>query len=216
MAKRPVFEVSEKFPYFNEKITDFKFYSGFSPAQKKLSMESLQQAYLLSSPGKRVLEISSASDSPLGEALSAFNLMITPKNENPYSVECAFQAAKVFENGGPYTDLLHCSSKQAKTDLRIRESGNIISFQLWNEDFPSEPKTFFYNWLYHMALNSQPELYKEMLEYDAFTDIMFTPGRSLNCQARSAAIFVSLQRAGKLEEALRSQEDYLRIVYGIE
>lgn len=67
-----------------------------------------------------------------------------------------------------------------------------------------------------MALNTHPELYENLLEYDAFTDIMFTPGRSLNCQARSAAIFVSLYRIGKLEEALRSQEDYLRVVYGIE
>lgn len=216
MATRPVFEVCESAPYFNEKMTEFKFYSGFSPAQKKRSMESLQQAYLLSEPGKRVLEISRASDNPLGDALSAFNLMITPKNGKPYSVECAFQAAKVFENGGPYTDLLHGSSKQAKTDPRIRESGNIIGFRLWNMDFSSEPKTFFYNWLYHMALNTHPELYENLLEYDAFTDIMFTPGRSLNCQARSAAIFVSLYRIGKLEEALRSQEDYLRVVYGIE
>lgn len=143
MATRPVFEVCESAPYFNEKMTEFKFYSGFSPAQKKRSMESLQQAYLLSEPGKRVLEISRASDNPLGDALSAFNLMITPKNGKPYSVECAFQAAKVFENGGPYTDLLHGSSKQAKTDPRIRESGNIIGFRLWNMDFSSEPKTFF-------------------------------------------------------------------------
>ena len=216
MAKRPVFEVCGNAPYFVEKMTEFKFYSGFSTAQKKRSVESLQQAYLALDPEKKILEISSVSDKPLGDALSAFNLMIMPKNEKPYSVECAFQAAKVFENGGPYTDLLHGTSKQAKTDPRIRESGNIIGFRLWGIDFPSEPKTFFYNWLYHKALNTHPELYKDLLEYDAFTDIMFTPERSLNCQARSAAVFVSLFRAEKLEEALNSQEDYLRIVYGLE
>lgn len=214
MAARPVFEVCEKAPYFIEKTTEFKFYPGFSAAQKKRCMESLQQAYLQANPGKKVLEISRASDKPLGDALSAFNLMIIPKEGKPYSVECAFQAAKVFENGGPYTDLLHGTSKEAKTDPRIRESGNIIGFRLWDIDFPSEPKTFFYNWLYHKALYTHQELYKELTGYDAFTDIMFTPGRSLNCQARSAAIFVSLFRAGKLEEALKSREDYLRIVYG--
>lgn len=214
MAARPVFEVCENAPYFTEKTTEFKFYPGFSAAQKKRCMESLQQAYLQANPGKKVLEISRASDKPLGDALSAFNLMIIPKESKPYSVECAFQAAKVFENGGPYTDLLHGTSKDAKTDPRIRESGNIIGFRLWDIDFPSEPKTFFYNWLYHKALYTHPELYKELTGYDAFTDIMFTPGRSLNCQARSAAVFVSLFRAGKLEEALKSQEDYLRIVYG--
>lgn len=216
MASRPVFEVCETAPYFTEKMTEFKFCPGFSQAQKKRCMESLQQAYLLSNPEKKVLEISRASDKPLGDALSAFNLMITPEDGQPYSVECAFQAAKVFENGGPYTDLLHGTSKEAKTDPRIRKSGNIIGFRLCGIDFPSEPKTFFYNWLYHKALYIHPELYSGLTEYDAFTDIMFTPGRSLNCQARSAAVFVSLFRAGTLEEALKSQENYLRIVYGME
>ncbi len=46
MASRPVFEVCENAPYFTEKMTEFKFYSGFSAAQKKRCMESLQQAYL--------------------------------------------------------------------------------------------------------------------------------------------------------------------------
>ena len=215
MAQRPVFETCGTAPYFTEKLTEFKFYSGFSAAQKKRCMESLQQSYLQANPEKKVLEISRASDKPLGEALSAFNLMIIPKEGDPYSVECAFQAAKVFENGGPYSDLLHKTSKEAKTDPRIRDSGNIIGVRIWDIDFPSEPKTFFYNWLYHKALFTHPELIEELAEYGAFTDIMFTPGKSLNCQARSAAIFVSLYKAGKLEEALKSQEDYLRVVYGI-
>ena len=47
--------------------------------------------------------------------------------------------------------------------------------------------------------------------YDAFTDIEFNPERSLNCQARSAALYRSLVHAGKLEEALSSQEAFLRI-----
>ena len=47
--------------------------------------------------------------------------------------------------------------------------------------------------------------------FDAFTDIEFNPERSLNCQARSAALYRSLVHAGKLEEALSSQEAFLRI-----
>lgn len=214
MAQRPVFEVYEKAPYFVERMTEFKFYSGFSASQKKRCVESLGQAYLRTNPDKKVLEISRASDKPLGEALSAFNLTMVTENGAQYSVECAFQAAKVFENGGPYTELLYGTSKEAKTDSRIRESGNIIGFRLFGEDFPSEPKTFFYNWIYHKALYSHPELFGELAEYSAFTDIMFTPGKSLNCQARSAAIFTALLKNGKLEEALRSQADFLRIVYG--
>ena len=56
-----------------------------------------------------------------------------------------------------------------------------------------------------------PELAAAVETYDAFTDIEFNPERSLNCQARSAALYRSLVHAGKLEEALSSQEAFLRI-----
>lgn len=37
-----------------------------------------------------------------------------------YSVECAFQSSKVFENGGAYTDLLYKTSREAK-DERLKK-----------------------------------------------------------------------------------------------
>lgn len=215
MAVRPVYEISEDPPYFRKRDVEFTFYSGFSLAQKQRCVESLHNSYNELQSNKRVLEISRASSEILGTALSAFNLTITPKNEQPCTVESAFQGAKVFENGGPYSDLIYKSSKEAKTDTRIRESGNIIAFRIWNMDFPSEPKTFFYNWLYITALNSHPELHKELSEYNAFTDIMFNPAKSLNCQAQAAAIFVSLFRSGKLEEAVKNKDSFLKLVYGV-
>lgn len=213
MAIRPVFEVYEKPPFFRKRDTEFTFYSGFSMTQKTRCVNSLHESYLADNPDSRVLEISGASTSELGRSLSAFSLMIIPESGEPYSVECAFQGGKVFENGGPYSDLLYKTSKEAKTDQRLRDSGKIIGFRLGEIDFPSEPKTFFYNWLYVTALSSHREFYAELLEYDAFTDIMFTPSKSLNCQAEAAAIFVSLNRCGKLEEALQSKENFLNLVY---
>ncbi len=216
MAVRPVFEVLGEQPFFRKTETEFKFYSGFSIAQKRRCVESLHASFLSADPGKRVLEISSASSTELGRALSAFELMIVPKTGQAYSVECAFQGGKVFENGGPYSDLLNKTSKEAKTDPRLRSSGKIVGFRIRNIDFPSEPKTFFYNWLYNMALNSHKEFHEELLKYDAFTDIMFSPAKSLNCQAEAAAIFVSLLKSGKLRSALNSKEDFLHLVYNTE
>lgn len=181
--------------------------------QKKRCVKSLHKAYSALFPEKRVLEISNASEESLGVSLSAFNLMIHTKRGGSYSVECAFQSAKVFERGGPYSDLLHKTSKEAKIDPRLRESGKIVGFCIWNIDFPSEPKTFFYNWLYVSALAQHKELHEELLKYDAFTDIMFVPEKSLNCQAAAAAIFVSLLRKNMLQDALESRESFLKMVY---
>lgn len=214
MAKRPVFETFEKQPFFRKKDVEFTFYSGFSMAQKKRCVESLHGAYSALFPGKRVLEISNASDHKLGVSLSAFNLMILPKKGKPYSVECAFQGAKVFEQGGPYRDLIHKTSREAKTDARLRESGKVIGFHIWNIDFPTKPETFFYNWLYINTLAQHRELHDALLEYDAFTDIMFHPEKSLNCQAEAAAIFVSLLRCDMLNKALKDRESFLETVYG--
>ena len=53
-----------------------------------------------------------------------------------------------------------------------------------------------------------------MLAYEAFTDIEFNPDKSINCQARAAALYVSLRREGVLEKALSSQTAYLELLGG--
>lgn len=214
MATRPVFEVYERQPFVYKRNIDFTFFSGFSPEQKKRSARSLHASYLKVFPDKKILEISRASEEKLGEALSAFNLMIVQKNGISYSVECAFQAGKCFEKGGPYTDLMSKSSIEAKKDPRLRSSGEVIGFRFKNLDFPTEPKTYFYDWLYVNALNKHPEYHEQLLQFDAFTDIMFTPPRMINCQAEAVAVFVSLKKSGLLEKALESKESFLDTVFG--
>lgn len=48
----------------------------------------------------------------------------------------------------PYQDLLSASSRDAKKDDRIKESGRLIAFDLFGEKWPLEPKTAFYDWVY--------------------------------------------------------------------
>lgn len=213
MAVRPIFAVSLDNSYCIRENVEFEFFSGFSDAQKRKSINSLHQEYLKKHKGKRILEISSKSEYELGVRLSAFNLMIQTPNGKKFSVESAFQASKVFENGGPYKDLLNASSWVAKKDERLRNSGRIIAFQIDGKEFETEPKTYFYNWLYINTLHLHNELTEQLLEYDAFTDIAFNPQKSINCQAEAAAIYVSLVKQGRLEEALKDRERFKEIVY---
>ena len=214
MANRPVYLAKDVPPYVERVDTDFKFYSGFSVQQKRLSIKSLHDSFKSTYPNKNLLEISSKSENPLGVKLSAFNLKIFHEDSGKvFSVESAFQGSKVFENGGPFVDLLNKTSREAKQDDRIRNSGKLTSFKFFDETFPLEPKTYFYDWLYINALSLNSDLAKELLQFDAFTDIEFNPKKSLNCQAASAAIFVGLNRANLIRDTLTCKEDFLKIVY---
>ena len=129
------------------------------------------------------------------------------------AVECAFQSSKVFENGGPYTDLIFKTSREAKKDPRLKESGKLIAFKYFKTEYPLEPKDYFYNWIYINALHLNKDLANEILEYDSFSDIEFNPQKSINCQAKAASIYVGLRNSGKIDNALESHEHFLDIVY---
>lgn len=216
MAERPIFVSSDD---GNELVKAYEisltWFPGFAVSQKQRSIRSLHENAENQLGPLSILEISSKSLQKLGIELSAFNLMIkTVKLGQEFSVESAFQASKVFESGGPYTDLLRKSSREAKRDPRLRDSGKLRKFVFFGYEWALEPKTAFYDWLYINALVKHSELASALLSFSAFTDIEFNPERSLNCQARSAALFVSLSKRGLLENALASQQSFLEIVEG--
>lgn len=213
MAKRPVFVVYDQKPFYKEDLVEFEYFSGFAVSQKQKSIESLHHSFLKTNIDRKVLEISSKSKQKLGVELSAFNLMIETKKGQKYSVESAFQSSKVFEYGGPYTDLLFQNSKTAKKDSRLKNSGRLKYFKYGNRVFALYPKTYFYDWLYVNALYLNKDLAKQVLEFDAFTDIEFNPNKSINCQARSVAIFVSLYKNRILDKAIKNEKLFLDEVY---
>ena len=213
MAKRPVFCAIDHYPYYEEQMIDFTFYSGFAVVQKQKSIESLHQSFIEKNPGKRVLEVSTKSLNPVGNKLSAFHLQIDTPVGKRY-LENVFQSSKVFGEKGPFTDLLDKQPIEAKKDERIRNSGNITEFRYFDKTFPTNPKDYYYNWIYSRALTENLDRVSDIFSFDAFTDIEFNPEKSINCQARTVAIVVGLYRAGKLNEAMQNEEEYLRIVYG--
>ncbi|WOA61076.1 DarT1-associated NADAR antitoxin family protein [Bacillus mycoides] len=213
MANRPVFIANENKKDFVEiKDIIFEWYPGFSIKQKQKSIESLHYNIQKKNSELKILEISSKSNEDLGVSLSAFNLIIKTKNNKQFSVETAFQASKVFQFGGPYLDLYEKTSKEAKKDQRIRKSGKLLHFQFFSRKWELEPKTLFYDWLYINALSLNKDLSEQLLGYDGFTDIEFNPEKSINCQAKSAALYVALYKANLLNKALSSVDNYKEIV----
>lgn len=213
MAQRPIFLPNGDDALVRERYVEFEWHPGFSVQQKKRSVASLHGAAgeVGVSP---VLEVSTKSESDLGRSLSAFNLTLNIGEEMNLPVEAAFQGSKVFEQGGPYQDMYELSGRQIKKDERLKKSGQLTRFDLLGDIWPLEPKTAFYDWLYVKALSQHPALAAEVGSYAGFSDIEFNPKKSINCQARSVALFVSLRDKHRLEEALSDKDAFVHLLDG--
>ena len=168
---------------------NFEWNGGFAVSQKRKNIAALHEA-ILSKYGEKALEISTKSLDEMGCSLSAFNLKL-----DGVLLECVFQSSKVFENGGPYRDLLDVSPKEAKRDERLKTSGKLIAFEYNSERWELEPKTAFYDYIYiksALGTFSSEQLKEAFNQYTWFTDIEFNPNRSINSQARSVAILKSI------------------------
>ena len=213
MAERPVFVPHcDNALLIDEVLIDFVWNPGFAPVQKKKNIVALHEA--AGKHGlKRLLEVSTKSDDRLGQRLSAFSLKVQTQL-GTINLECAFQGSKVFEGGGPYEDLYRGDPRHAKKDPRIRQSGSLIGFRYFGQEWPLTPKTAFYDWLYLTALQPHQEYLERsrIFDFDGFTDIEFNPRRSVNCQARTCALLVCLLRSNTLNSALKSQKDFIDIV----
>jgi hypothetical protein len=212
VAERPIFiPTSEKDGYVRRVNFEIVWAGGFAEVQKKKNFRALHDT-ARKAGYKALLEVSSKSDEVVGRHLSAFHLRVMT-GVGCIPLENAFQGGKVFENGGPYTDVYDIEPREAKRDPRLRNSGALTGFRIDGFDFPLEPTTVFYDWLYLNAIFPHRIWLKNRVDgeikYDAFTDIEFNPSKSINCQARSCALFVSLMRIGKLEQYLDSPSAFI-------
>lgn len=221
MAKRPIFipSIDSLNTFVVTKYVEFKWIPGIALTQQQKNIESLhlsaKEQYNLSN----ILEISSKSTNPLGKSLSALNLFLDLKTMGidshikTISVESAFQGSKVFFGSGPFHDLYNKKSKEAKKDLRIKKKG-IIHFNFFGVIWPNKPLTLFYDWLYINALfqSINDNTLNELYMYDAFSDIAFNPNKSINCQAYSCALYVSLCKRGLINDVMNSTGLYKSII----
>ena len=222
MAERPVFlaiEGSDNLKkdasnrLVREEQVSFKWVAGLSAAQKRKNVESLHEAARVQGI-LEVLEVSTKSGKQLGLKLSAFNLLVEVEGRHPMTLECAFQGSKVFTKGVQFPELYELTSREAKQYEGLRTSGDLEGFNFDGLEFPLEPKTAFYDWLYAKTLAHQVDVLEQLDEYEAFSDIEFNPNKSINCQARSCAVTVSLFRLGILDKAVESPSAWLDTLDG--
>ena len=213
MASRPVYLPSlSGANYVRTEYVQFDWAPGLALSQRQKCIAALHEAASQTLGIDSILEVSTRSREETGRALSAFNLMLTESTTgHRVSVECAFQGSKVFADGGPYTDLYAVSSREAKTDPRLKQSGRLVAFEFNQVRWPLEPLTAFYDWLYCQALDENPDLSGHVASCRAFSDIEFNPEKSINCQAYSAAMFASLTRRGLLRGAMTSQAAFVEV-----
>lgn len=154
------------------------------------------------------LEVSSFSEVELGRKLSAFNIPYRGK-----CLECVYQAAKVFEKGGPYKEWLEMSPRDVKKDPRKKASGKVIHYEFDNQIWSLEPRTAFYDYIYIDAVRnllSESDL-KEILKYQYFTDVALDPEVSTNCQARSMALIqLMVKKYGRIPE-FKNKDDFIAL-----
>ncbi|MGN0437790.1 MAG: DUF6977 family protein [Lachnospiraceae bacterium] len=225
MAERPVYISKTSYPYFEEIRVQFDWFPGFALSQKRKSEISLHHNFLNAFPNEKILEISSASTSELGCALSAMHLSKRVKlgdGENSKeiitSVETAFQCSRVYMDGdtqiGPFPQLLNLTGKEAKKIVKEYSKGlHSFLYSYQNKTFyaPDFHISLFYDYLYMNALlEPENDIARNKLlqeSYSAFTDLAT---KALNSQARSCAIFVGLHRAGLLNE-ITSHSTYMKL-----
>lgn len=196
MANRPAYSINSG--KVIRKDYDFQWYAGFAPSQKQKSINALHEAITKADSNAKPLEISTKSTVELGQKLSAFNLRY-----NGHTLENIFQSSKVFANDGPYRDILEVPPKDAKKDERLRNSGELVRFNYNNYDFPLEPKTLFYDYIYINAVKESltSDEIQQIKDYTCFTDIEFNPQKSINTQAKTVAIIkLMLDMYGEMPE----------------
>ena len=209
MANRPFFiPNNNKDELVKTELVEFKWFSGFAKVQKQKSISSFHENISKQFKYNKILEISTKSKDKLGVKLSAFNLKINFKDKE-YFLESLFQGSKVFSNEGPYEDIYKKESIDAKKDERIKRS-DLKEFSFFGEKFTLDFD--FYSWLYFLALKQNKKLTSEMLQYQAFTDIEFNPEKSLNCQAYSAALYLSMIKNNILNIDKEYPDDKLKSI----
>ncbi len=205
MATRPAWKIE------NNKVVknnfDFTWNPGLAPSQKRKNIKALHESI-----GEPTLEVSTKAMNEFGQSLSPFNLKV-----DGIPMETVYHASKKYEEAGPFVDLLFHKPLVAKRDPRHEDSGKLVAFELDEELFPLEPRTYFFNYLYYKAVQESIKADKldHLNDYTYFTDIEFNPNKGVSNQARAITLVKAIyNKFGELpeltaEEFLELQNEFL-------
>jgi len=217
-AKRPVFIPDPDHGLVREELVEFEWFSGFSHTQKARSIDSMHKAASEIFVNSSFLEISSKSSEEIGAKLSAFNLYIPcDESDRPLLLEAAFQGSKVFKSGKQHKNLYTFNSgKDVKRFMKEQPKEELTEFKFEGKSWQLTPLSAFYDWLYLRGLShlevDDPHSLDSLSSYTGFTDIEFNPQRSINCQARSCALYVALLRAELFRDAISHPDAFIEIL----
>lgn len=200
-----------------EKEYTFDFFGGFSSVQKQKTIDAFHE--VINNDGiTEILEISRKSKDPIGNALSAFNLVLTI-NHQSRPIECFYQSSKVFNHNIQFKEALDVSPLEAKKLIQenVKNKNLILTgFNCFGVDFPLYPTTIFYDYIYVLALSQNHEVASKVVTYYCFTDVEFNHKKQFASQARSCAIYTYLHKNNLLKTSLENfnkfKEIYLKIV----
>jgi hypothetical protein len=211
LATRPIFiPRADRGPLVEVLPVDIQWHGGFSVLQKQKNILELHDK------AKRlgihpILEISTKSLVEVGRRLSAFNLKIDV-NGTLKSLESVYQSSKVFAHSGQHEHLMDLEPFMAKREVHSLGQGPIVAFRLLGEEFPTEPKNAFYDWLYLKAITPHEEWIKKNLHYAAYSDIEFNPSKSINCQGRAVAEFHALSLRNSTMDCVNDFEKFKNLL----
>ena len=212
MATRTICFPISGYPYCKEQPVTFTWIKG----SKRQNIRAVHDAVHTTDPDVSILEISAASVQPEGEAVSSLRLLLRLDSvAQDVPISTVFEAAKVFEHGGPFADLLTCEPAKVHKDTRLRTSGELLRYSLEGNEYPAEPyPDSFFEWLYCRALKQFPEKAEPLSRYNAFSDIAAAADskKYYGDSSRAAAIYVGLAAAGKLP-CIDSYESFIAEVY---
>lgn len=209
MASRPIFIPKRGTGPIVERLDlEISWHGGFAASQKRKNIIALHAVAAKHIVGP-ILEISTKSEEELGQRLSAFSLKIEAYGSMK-SLESVYQSSKVFEFSGQHEHLMDLNPFQAKKAIREFADDPIIAFRFEGREYPTEPKNAFYDWLYIRAIAPHEEWIQRNLKYAAYSDIEFTPNRSVNCQARAVAEYHALSMRGMAIECSTDFDKFRR------
>lgn len=211
MAKRIYFIAKPSYRgLIVEKNIQYEHFRGESQKQKNRSIHAMHHAIKAMESGGKILDVSKNSNEPLGRELSSVNLIYEGKS-GAYPVMNIFQSAKIFDGGGPFTDLLLENPRVSSKDKRLKDSGRLLGFHFEGEPYSLTPRHYFFDWIYVNALYQKKKLHEVVTAYDMITDVDYNMNSMFASSARACAYFISLYHADLLEEALETRESFQRI-----
>ena len=127
MAVRKVYLPLTEYPYAKEVSITFPWSNGSKQQNVQAVLDTFHDVY----PEVPALEVSLASAQPEGIGAAAMKLPFRlGSSEQEVPVGIVYEASKVFENGGPYPDLLQCSHQKVLKDARLQKSGRCTGYRL--------------------------------------------------------------------------------------